>query len=126
MKYPILKIIVIPMLVFFLSCLHVNAQSPFGHYICRYILTKDNSRVNYHRIYNPLTISHYGIRVENTNAGVKTWKTEYKGTFYKKIGSKLYLFHKLYLTNQFVIFWISDKPVFLLNGEKYFVIKIDG
>ena len=39
------------MLVFFLSCLHVNAQSPFGHYICRYILTKDNSRVNYHRIY---------------------------------------------------------------------------
>lgn len=129
MRQIILKTVSIFMLILYSYGMPVTAQSPYGHYICRYILTKDNNKVYCHNIYNPLTISHYGIRVENTNAGVKTWKIEYKGASYKSceiMGSNKYLFHLLYLTNQFVNFWISDEPIFPLNRKSYFVINFDG
>ncbi len=117
----------IALLICLFACIfEANAQTPYGHYISRYIVIRENGGIHYQPIYNPFNISHYGIRVENTNAGVKTWAAEYEGPYNKRIGRKEYLFHKLYLTNQFVFFCISDKPIFRLNNKFYHVVKFDG
>ena len=61
-------------LVLSIGVLSANAREPYGDYISRYIVTFD-SRTNaksYHPIYNPIKITYSGIRVSNTNQGVKT------------------------------------------------------
>lgn len=116
-------------LLIFLLCvctLYVKAEKPYGHYIAKYIITKDYNNFNYHPIYNPLTISHTGILVRNTNAGDKCWKTEYLGPYNKKLGRTIEVFHKFYLTNQYVYFFISDRPFFRYKNTYFYVIRFDG
>lgn len=97
----------------------VNAREPYGDYIVRYIVADETI---YKPIYNPLKITHMGIRVENTNAGIKTWKAEYRGVV------DIYgeTFHKFYLTNQYVEFNISDRRFLNYHGKKYYAIIFDG
>ena len=62
-------------MLFSFCTLSIGAREPYGDYISRYIVTEG---YNYHPIYNPLKITHVGIRVENTNAGVKVWEATYQ------------------------------------------------
>lgn len=110
----------------FTCALCVKAENPYGHYIVKYILTKDYNTVTYHPIYNPLTISHSGICVRNTNMGDKYWKTIYKGDISKKTGNTYQIFYKFYLSNQYVYFFISDMPFFRYKNTNYYVIRFDG
>ena len=97
----------------------VYAREPYGDYIVRYIVT---DATTYKPIYNPLKITHMGIRVENTNAGVKTWEAEYRGV----VDIHGETFHKFYLTNQYVEFNISDRRFLNYQGKKYYAIIFDG
>ena len=67
-----------------------------------------------------------GIRVENTNAGVKTWEAKYQGPIRitNKGGSER--FHNFYLTNQYVEFNISDRKCAHYNDKWYYIIIFDG
>ena len=101
----------------------VQAREPYGDYIVRYIVT---DATTYHPIYNPLKITHTGIRVENTNAGVKVWEATYQGPIRltNKGGSER--FHNFYLTNQHVEFNISDRRFWPYKGKLYYMIIFDG
>lgn len=111
---------------FLLCTLCAKAEKPYGHYIVKYIVTKDNNIIQYHNIFNPLTITHSGISVKNTNTGDKYWQTTYQGWSDKKIGKTYEIFYKFYLPNQYVVFWISDRPFFRYNNTNYYVIRFDG
>ena len=67
------KVIMILMLL--LGVVTADAREPYGDYVCRYIVEKGR----YHKIYNPIKITHYGIQVKNTNAGTKIWQANYQG-----------------------------------------------
>lgn len=110
---------VLILIIIAFSFLLVNARQPYGDYIVRYIVT---DATTYKPIYNPLKITHMGIRVENTNAGVKTWEAEYRGV----IDIHGETFHKFYLTNQYVEFNISDRRFLNYQGKKYYAIIFDG
>lgn len=107
----------------FLMAIFIQAREPYGDYIVRYIVT---DAATYHPIYNPLKITHTGIRVENTNAGVKVWKATYQGPIRltNKGGSER--FHNFYLTNQHVEFNISDRACVYYKGKWYYIIIFDG
>ena len=107
------------LITFTLYLFSVYAQEPYGDYIVRYIVTDETT---YRPIYNPLKITHMGIRVENTNAGVKTWETEYRGV----VDIHGETFHKFYLTNQYVEFNISKRRFLGYQGKKYYAIIFDG
>ena len=109
--------------LFFMIAIAVQAREPYGDYIVRYIVTDANT---YHSTYNPLKITHAGIRVENTNVGVKTWKAKYQGPIRltNKGGSER--FHNFYLTNQYVEFNISDRMCASYGGKQYYIIIFDG
>lgn len=100
----------------------IQAREPYGDYIARYIVTKDA----YYPIYNPLKITHVGIRVENTNAGTKTWIAKYQGPIRLTNTGGSERFHNFYLTNQYVEFNISDRKCAYYNGKWYYVIIFDG
>lgn len=103
-----------------------NAREPYGDYVARYIVTGNGQSIQYHDIYNPLKITHTGIRVQNTNAGTKTWATNYLGTFTMTNAGGSETFHRFYLTNQHVYFEISDRALLHLNGKYYYLINFDG
>lgn len=109
--------------LFLLIVFGINAREPYGDYIVRYIVTDSNE---YHRIYNPLKITHVGIRVENTNAGVKIWETEYKGPIRFTDAGEDEIFYKFHQTNQYVDFYISDRKCAKYKEKWYYVIIIDG
>ena len=110
-------------MLFSFCTLSISAREPYGDYISRYIVTEG---YNYHPIYNPIKITHAGIRVENTNAGVKVWKAIYQGPIRltNKGGSER--FHNFYLTNQHVEFNISDRRCWPYKGKEYYMIIFDG
>lgn len=109
--------------LFLLISVAIDAREPYGDYIVRYIVTDSNS---YHPIYNPLKITRTGIRVENTNAGVKIWEAKYQGPIRltNKGGSER--FHNFYLKNQHVEFNISDRNCAQYKGRWYYIIIFDG
>ena len=107
------------LITFTLYLFFVYAQVPYGDYIVRYIVA---DATTYHSVYNPLKITHMGIRVENTNAGVKTWETEYRGV----VDIHGETFHRFYLTNQYVEFNISARRFLNYQGKKYYAIIFDG
>lgn len=107
------------LIAFTLYIFSVYAREPYGDYIVRYIVADVTT---YKPTYNPLKITHMGIRVENTNAGVKTWEAEYRGVV-DILGET---FHKFYLTNQYVEFNISDRRFISYQGKKYYAIIFDG
>ena len=115
------------LLVLLASALTIHAREPYGDYIARYIVTGTGAN-DYHAIYNPLKITHQGIQVKNTNAGVKTWVAHYEGPirYINSKGAKSERFHSFYLTNQHVYFSISDSPCERYNGKMYYIIIIDG
>lgn len=102
-------------LLFMIVINTIQAREPYGDYIVRYIVM---DATDYYPVYNPIKITHMGIRVENTNAGVKTWEAKYQGPIRitNKGGSER--FHNFYLTNQYVEFNISDRnvPIIMING----------
>ena len=107
---------------------NVYAREPYGDYICRYIVTY-NSQTNeteYHQIYNPIKITHMGIRAENTNKGTKTWLADYRGTNWVTVSGNSEKFHNFYLTKQYVEFSISDRKFLYYNGKFYYIIILDG
>lgn len=108
--------------LFFMITIISQAREPYGDYIVRYIVT-DSA---YHSIYNPLKITHVGIRVENTNFGTKFWEAEYKGAVYLTNSGGSEKFHKFYLTNQYVEFSISDRKCVSYKGKWYYIIIVDG
>ena len=110
-------------LLFMIVINTIQAREPYGDYIVRYIVM---DATDYYPVYNPIKITHMGIRVENTNAGVKTWEAKYQGPIRitNKGGSER--FHNFYLTNQYVEFNISDRKCAHYNDKWYYIIIFDG
>ena len=108
----------------FAFALVLQAREPYGDYICRFIVT--GNPVTYHKIYNPIKITHQGIQVKNTNSGTKIWYAKYQGPIRlsNKGGSER--FHNFYLTNQHAEFSISDKPIVTYQGKNFYMIIFDG
>lgn len=73
-----------------------------------------------------LNISNTRITAYNTKNGTKYWDVKYLGkTKLSKYNN--FEFHKYYLTNKHVYFYISDKKVFSgPNNLKYYMIDFDG
>ncbi len=117
-----MKKIILLLVVLVVGAIAAQAREPYGDYICRYIY--DNG--TFHQIYNPLKITHHGIRVKNTNAGTKTWAAVYQGPIRLTNSHGSERFHNFYLTNQHVEFSISDKKGMYYNGKYYYVINFDG
>jgi hypothetical protein len=103
-----------------------SAKRPFGRYVSRFIVEKNNGRMVYHSIYNPVTITSSGIEVKNTNKGTKTWAAKYQGPIRLTNTGGSERFHNFYLTNQHVEFNISDRPIHQYQGKSYYVIIFDG
>lgn len=109
--------------IYSLIAIIIQAREPYGDYIVRYIVT---NATTYYQIYNPLKITHMGIRVENTNAGVKVWEAKYQGPIRLTNQGGSERFHNFYLTNQHVEFNISDRKCVQYKGEWYYIIIFDG
>ena len=125
-NYNMRKLFII--IITIIGCLSIHAREPFGDYICRYIVTYDsktNART-YHPIYNPLKITHQGIRVKNTQQGTKIWAAKYQGPIRLISSAETERFHNFYLTNQKVEFSISDRQFVPYNGKQYYMIIFDG
>ena len=116
------------LLVLSVGVLSANAREPYGDYISRYIVIFDSqtNAKSYHSIYNPIKITHSGIRVSNTNQGVKTWEAKYQGPIRLTNAGGSERFHNFYLTNQRVEFSISDRAIVKYNGKWYYMIIFDG
>ena len=102
----------------------LQAREPYGDYICRYIVT--GNPTTYHKIYNPLKITHQGIQVKNTNNGTKMWLAKYQGPVRLSNSGGSERFHNFYLTKQHVDFSISDRKIATYQGKQYYVIILDG
>lgn len=115
-------------LLLFAIFLPMTAREPFGDYICRYIVTYNyqTRAKEYHSIYNPIKITHQGIRVKNTQQGEKTWYAKYQGTTILTNTGGSERFHNFYLTNQKVEFSISDRKLVQYKGKLYYMILFDG
>lgn len=122
-----MKKLIILFTVILFGITSVVAREPYGDYIARYIVTMENGRPSYHSIYNPIKITHQGIQVKNTNAGIKTWATYYNGPvrLYFQSGRQV-VTHNFTLTNQHVEFSITDQALEYYNGKYYYVINFDG
>lgn len=102
-----------------------QAREPYGDYVCQYIFNPYTG--NLQSSNNPIKITHYGIQVKNTNAGTKTWETQYQGPIrFTWSNGESHRFHNFYLVNQRVEFSISDEPFITHNGRKYYAINFDG
>ncbi len=116
------------LLMLSIGVLSVNAREPYGDYISRYIVSFDSQTCakSYYPIYNPIKITHSGIRVSNTNQGVKTWEAKYQGPIRLTNAGGSERFHNFYLTNQRVEFSISDRAIVKYDGKWYYMIIFDG
>ena len=103
-----------------------SAKRPFGKYVSRFIVEKNNDRMSYRSIYNPVTITSSGIEVKNTNKGTKMWAVKYQGPIRLTNTWGSERFHNFYLTNQHVEFNISDRSIHQYQGKSYYVIIFDG
>lgn len=117
-----MKRIIILIIIGF-SLIQAKAREPYGDYIVRFIVTDAET---YHPIYNPLKITHAGIRVENTNSGTKYWYAKYQGPIRLTNRGGSERFHNFYLTKQHVEFNISDRKCAKYNGKWYYIIIFDG
>lgn len=117
---------IIVLIVSIMVSISIYAREPYGDYICRYIVTFSNGEKYYTPIYNPLKITHQGIRVKNTNQGTKTWEAVYQGSIRLTNTGGSERFHNFYLNNQHVEFDISDRPIVPYNGRIYYMIIFDG
>lgn len=103
-----------------------SSKRSFGRYISRYIVEKNNGKMVFRSIYNPLTITSSVIEVKNTNKGTKTWAVKYQGPIRLTNSGGSERFHNFYLTNHHVEFNISDRPIHQYQGKSYYVIIFDG
>lgn len=112
-------------IILFVVAIATQAREPYGDYVCKYIFNPYNGGLE--SCYNPIKITHYGIQAKNTNAGTKTWETEYQGPIILTWSNgERHRFHNFYLVKQRVEFSISDEPFISYGGKKYYAINFDG
>lgn len=94
-------------------------------YTIKYTTNKGDKTV-LNRVDIPLKIASDRITVYNTTNGKKYWEVNYLGVV--KISKyNNFIFHKFYLVNKKVYFYISDQKVFTgPNNVTYYMIDFDG
>lgn len=106
----------------------VNARNPFTSYSVKATSYQYGERTVFQPANNTVVVSSDKITVYGTMSGTKYWYTQYLGTAtLPQWGNKI--FHKFYLTNKKVYFYVSDQKIMsgpTKNSTRFYVIVFDG
>ena len=107
----------------------VQARSNSQHnksYVVKYTTYKLGEKTALNPVNMPLEISDDRITVYNTKSGTKYWDVKYLGTVTMSKYNN-FEFHKYYLVNKGVYFYISVKRIFTGPGDVlHYMIDFDG
>lgn len=95
-------------------------------YVVKYITYNANGRTALSPVNMPLETTPTRITVYNTQKGKKYWEVNYHGLVNLSKYDN-FRFHKYYLKNKGVYFYISESRIFSgPNNQKYYMIDFDG
>ena len=109
------------------STLH---SEPFNNdkksYVIKFTTFESQGKTVLKPVNMPLEITNNRITVYNTRSGTKYWEVKYLGTE-KMSRYHNFEFHKYYLINKRVYFYISVKRIFTgVDNLLYYMIEFDG
>lgn len=117
------KSIFISLLFILLCSNNIFSRDPNTNYLVKYV--EDDSHVC-HLLNRRINLTTTRIYVYNTASGNKYWDCEYLGitiNYYKGVKQR---WHKYFLTNKHVFFYISDNKNKRIGGVYYYTINFDG
>ncbi len=103
-----------------------NARNPIGYYNVKYIAYNNGGKTDLAVSKRTIYVDKHKITALNTPQGKKYWEVNYLGTVnMSKYGN--FSFHKFYLTNKGVYFYVSDEKMITgKDGRLYYLIEFDG